>query len=134
MTERSTQAMVVIAAAGAIVAAAASLLPLFDRSEGGNLDSNFAQAVQEAAGAGAAAELLPEIAKLGADLQKVVGGFLSVISDRVDDGRIRRRDIVAAFCEGRSTTQIVAKYGYERGRIENVIKTHARQNECARPN
>ena len=126
MNERFIQFVVVVAAIAATVAAA---LLVLDRSDGEeSLDQRaFSQTMVDST----VTQLLPEIAKIGQELTKTVNGFLSLITDRVDDNRLRRRDVVSAFCDGKTTTQIVAAFGYERKRVEAIVKDNARQEECS---
>lgn len=124
MNERFIQLLVVVAAVTATVTA---VLLLLDRSDGGESLSPeaFSQTVVDST----VTQLLPEITKLGQELTKTVSGFFSLIADRVDDNRLRRRDIVSAFCEGKSTTQIVAAFGYERSKIEEILKKSTKEGE-----
>ncbi len=124
MNERFIQLLVVVAAVTATVTA---VLLLLDRSDGGESLSPeaFSQTVVDST----VTQLLPEITKLGQELTKTVSGFFSLITDRVDDNRLRRRDIVSAFCEGKSTTQIVAAFEYERSKIEEILKKSTKEGE-----
>ena len=125
MNERLIQLLVVVAAVTATVAA---VILVLDRSDGE--ESLNEEALSQAVVNSTVSQLLPEITKIGQELTKTVEGFFSLIADRVDDNRLRRRDIVSAYCDGKDKTQIVAAFGYERGTIERIIENHTGEGEC----
>ncbi len=126
MNEKFVQLLVLLGAIAAIVAA--SLLVLDRSTEKTPLTR---ETLRAEVASSTKAQLVPEVAKITEEVTKAVSGLAGLIEGRIDRGRIRRRDVIAAFCEEWKPTQIMAKYGYERNAIEDVIrKQKPVRDEC----